>query len=83
MALDKLVIGKPAGPRDAINGFMDAGTLASCLGQAYNSGWSACIYAKPLCHVANFIAGGGAMVWQYPHAGSDWIRTVRSQSRPM
>ncbi|KAK7061021.1 hypothetical protein VNI00_000756 [Paramarasmius palmivorus] len=26
---------------------------------------------------------GGAMAWQYPHAGSSWITTVRSKSWPV
>ena len=33
--------------------------------------------------VLTLIIGGGAMVWEYPDAGSDWIRTVRSQSWPL
>jgi len=31
----------------------------------------------------NLDTGAGAMVWQYPDAGVDWIRTVRSQSWPV
>jgi len=53
VSLAKLVIGKPAGGGDATNGFMDAGTLASCLGQAKNSGWSECLYMRVPCRDAN------------------------------
>ena len=53
MSLAKLVIGKPAGGGDATNGFMDAGTLASCLGDAKNSGWSECLCVRTFCRDAN------------------------------
>nr|GAT50393.1 glycoside hydrolase family 18 protein [Mycena chlorophos] len=39
--LDKLVIGKPSAPADAGSGYMDAGTLATCVEQAKAQGWSA------------------------------------------
>nr|GAT56891.1 glycoside hydrolase [Mycena chlorophos] len=39
--LNKIVIGKPATTSDASNGYMDPGTLATCLEQAKNQGWSA------------------------------------------
>ncbi|KAJ7612700.1 glycoside hydrolase family 18 protein [Roridomyces roridus] len=39
--LNKLVIGKPATVGDSTTGYMDPGTLAGCLAQAKNSGWSA------------------------------------------
>ncbi|KIK62594.1 glycoside hydrolase family 18 protein [Collybiopsis luxurians FD-317 M1] len=39
--LSKLVVGKPAGPNDASNGFMTTSLLASCLEEAKNMGWSA------------------------------------------
>lgn len=40
VALDKLVIGKPATTGDANNGFIDAATLAGCLSQAKAKGWN-------------------------------------------
>lgn len=40
--LDKLVIGKPANTGDANNGYIDPATLATCVEQAKNQGWSAC-----------------------------------------
>ncbi|KAJ7230292.1 glycoside hydrolase family 18 protein [Mycena pura] len=39
--LNKIVIGKPAAGADATNGFMDPGTLSTCLAQAKAQGWSA------------------------------------------
>ncbi|KAJ6475943.1 glycoside hydrolase family 18 protein [Mycena vitilis] len=39
--LNKIVIGKPATPADATNGYMDPGTLSGCLAQAKAKGWSA------------------------------------------
>ncbi|KAF8182479.1 glycoside hydrolase superfamily [Mycena galopus ATCC 62051] len=39
--LNKLVIGKPATAADAGSGYMDPGTLATCLAQAKAKGWSA------------------------------------------
>ena len=36
----KLVIGKPATTADATTGYMAASTLASCISQAKNQGWS-------------------------------------------
>ncbi|KAF7311931.1 Glycoside hydrolase [Mycena indigotica] len=39
--LNKIVIGKPGTTADATNGYMDPGTLAACLAQAKNQGWSA------------------------------------------
>ncbi|KAF7361442.1 Glycoside hydrolase [Mycena sanguinolenta] len=41
VTLNKLVIGKPAAAGDATNGYMDPGTLATCLEQAKSEGWSA------------------------------------------
>nr|GAT55156.1 glycoside hydrolase family 18 protein [Mycena chlorophos] len=38
--LNKLVIGKPAATSDAGSGYMDPGTLATCLEQANAKGWS-------------------------------------------
>ncbi|KIL69269.1 glycoside hydrolase family 18 protein [Amanita muscaria Koide BX008] len=38
--LSKIVIGKPATPADASNGFMDPMTLASCLAQGKDKGWT-------------------------------------------
>nr|GAT53181.1 glycoside hydrolase family 18 protein [Mycena chlorophos] len=40
VTLNKLVIGKPAGASDATNGYMDPGTLATCLETAKSEGWS-------------------------------------------
>lgn len=37
--LHKIVIGKPATGADAVNGFMDTTTLATCLVQAKERGW--------------------------------------------
>ncbi|KAF7349083.1 Glycoside hydrolase [Mycena venus] len=39
--LNKIVIGKPATAADATNGYMDPGTLSTCLAQAKAQGWSA------------------------------------------
>ncbi|KAF9454330.1 glycoside hydrolase family 18 protein [Macrolepiota fuliginosa MF-IS2] len=39
--LSKLVIGKPATTGDASNGFIPTSTLAQCVSQAKNQGWSA------------------------------------------
>ncbi|KAG2370335.1 glycoside hydrolase superfamily [Suillus spraguei] len=39
--LDKLVIGKPATPAQATNGYMDPSLLASCVSLAYGAGWNA------------------------------------------
>ncbi|KAF7972364.1 hypothetical protein HWV62_18154 [Athelia sp. TMB] len=36
---NKLVIGKPATAADASNGYVDPGTLASCVSQAASQGW--------------------------------------------
>jgi len=44
VTLNKLVIGKPANTGSATNGLMDPNTLASCLAQAKNSGWSECLF---------------------------------------
>ncbi|EJD07906.1 glycoside hydrolase [Fomitiporia mediterranea MF3/22] len=41
VALNKLVIGKPATSGDASNGFIDPSTLAGCVAQAKNKGWNA------------------------------------------
>ncbi|KAI0705198.1 glycoside hydrolase family 18 protein [Cytidiella melzeri] len=38
--LSKLVIGKPATSSDASNGYMSTSTLASCVSQAKNKGWT-------------------------------------------
>ncbi|KZP00465.1 glycoside hydrolase family 18 protein [Calocera viscosa TUFC12733] len=38
--LDKLVIGKPAAPSDASNGYMETSLLATCVQQAMDQGWS-------------------------------------------
>ncbi|KZT41907.1 glycoside hydrolase family 18 protein, partial [Sistotremastrum suecicum HHB10207 ss-3] len=40
IALNKLVIGKPASSGDASSGYMSASTLAGCLKQAKSSGWN-------------------------------------------
>ncbi|KAF9063841.1 glycoside hydrolase [Rhodocollybia butyracea] len=45
ISLDKLVIGKPAGPSDASNGYMTTSLLASCASQAVSMGWNAGIMA--------------------------------------
>ena len=49
VALDKLVIGKPATESDATNGYINPNTLASCLADAKNSGWSEYLYARASC----------------------------------
>ena len=36
----KLVIGKPANTADATNGYISTSTLAGCVEQAKNQGWS-------------------------------------------
>jgi hypothetical protein len=41
VALDKLVIGKPADATSASNGFIEPSTLAGCVAQAQKKGWSA------------------------------------------
>jgi len=38
---------------------------------------------EPPVMTLTFIADGGAMVWQYPDAGSAWIETVRGQAWPV
>lgn len=38
--LSKIVIGKPGTTADANNGYIDASTLAGCLSQGKNSGWT-------------------------------------------
>lgn len=40
VALDKVVIGKPAMASDASNGYIDPSTLASCVSQAATKSWS-------------------------------------------
>ncbi|EPQ56341.1 glycoside hydrolase [Gloeophyllum trabeum ATCC 11539] len=40
VSLNKLVIGKPATTGDANNGYIDPSTLATCVQQAKNQGWS-------------------------------------------
>ncbi|KAF9648685.1 glycoside hydrolase family 18 protein [Thelephora ganbajun] len=64
--VSKIVIGKPANTGSANSGYINPGTLSSCLSQAKGSGWD-----------------GGAMVWEYPDAGSSWITTTRSKSWPV
>jgi hypothetical protein len=41
VALNKIVIGKPAIASDAENGFVSTGSLATCVAQAKAQGWSA------------------------------------------
>ncbi|KAI9463815.1 glycoside hydrolase family 18 protein [Boletus coccyginus] len=41
VALDKLVIAKPATISDATNGYIDPSMLASCVSQAVSKGWNA------------------------------------------
>ncbi|KZP00464.1 glycoside hydrolase family 18 protein [Calocera viscosa TUFC12733] len=41
VTLDKLVIGKPANSADATTGYMDPGTLATCVETAQSDGWDA------------------------------------------
>ncbi|KAF8892265.1 glycoside hydrolase [Infundibulicybe gibba] len=64
--LSKLVIGKPATSGDASNGFIATSTLATCVQQAKNQGWSEC----------------GVMVWEFPDAAAAWIQSVRSLAFP-
>ncbi|KAF8123597.1 glycoside hydrolase family 18 protein [Boletus edulis] len=45
VTLEKLVIGKPATPPDASNGYMNPSTLASCVSQAASKGWGAGVMA--------------------------------------
>lgn len=40
---DKLVIGKPATTGDASSGYMSPSTLATCVEDAKNQGWGACL----------------------------------------
>ncbi|KAG9312383.1 glycoside hydrolase [Chiua virens] len=51
--LDKLVIGKPGTTSDANNGYMDTSTLASCVAQAYSSGWNAGVMVWEYPHVGS------------------------------
>ncbi|PFH51616.1 glycoside hydrolase family 18 protein [Amanita thiersii Skay4041] len=64
--LSKLVVGKPGTTADANNGYMPTSTLASCLQKAKEQTGW----------------NAGAMVWQYPNAGSQWIKEVRSLAFP-
>ncbi|KAK0238913.1 glycoside hydrolase family 18 protein [Armillaria nabsnona] len=84
--LSKLVIGKPATASDASNGYMDPGTLATCLGTAKDQGWGK--YFDPIFAEHDSLSAaerkdGGAMVWQYPHGDESWITTVRENSWPV
>lgn len=53
VALNKIVIGKPATAADATNGFVSTSTLASCLATAKGQGWSG---VRPSLHL--YIGGG-------------------------
>ncbi|KAH7087279.1 glycoside hydrolase, partial [Auriculariales sp. MPI-PUGE-AT-0066] len=58
---EKIVVGKPAGAKDASNGFYSAPALGSCLRKyAGRNGYQ-----------------GSAMVWQWANAGRAWVHTVR------
>ncbi|KAI0665668.1 chitinase [Trametes maxima] len=43
--LNKLVIGKPGGAADAVNGFIDPATLGTCVDQAKAKGWNGGVMA--------------------------------------
>ncbi|EJD40309.1 glycoside hydrolase [Auricularia subglabra TFB-10046 SS5] len=58
----KIVVGKPATNADASNGFMDPGPLGQCLKQ----------------YVGKNGFTGGAMTWQWNHAGKDWVSAVKN-----
>ncbi len=73
VALDKLVIGKPAlAAGDANNGYIDPSTLGGCLATAKNGGWSACCCWRSLSlsrmvrltDARLFSADAGVMVWE-------------------
>ncbi|KAJ7765493.1 glycoside hydrolase family 18 protein [Mycena maculata] len=79
IALDKLVVGKPAGTGYANNGFMDAATLAGCLVTAKD----VFLFLSTIHSTHCLRAAGGAMVWEgslvkYPGAKAARIETVRS-----
>ncbi|KAI0758980.1 hypothetical protein C8Q74DRAFT_1372865 [Fomes fomentarius] len=62
--LQKLVIGKPGGEGDSINGgLIDPTTLGGCIQQAVAKGWNA-----------------GVMSFQFPNANSQWIQAVKGTS---
>ncbi|TDL19818.1 glycoside hydrolase family 18 protein [Rickenella mellea] len=66
--LNKLVIGKPAKPSDAVGGgfgYVSPSALAGCLATAKQKGWIA-----------------GVSVWQFPNAAAPWIKSVRSKAFP-
>lgn len=81
--LSKLVIGKPATTSDASNGYMSTSTLASCVSQAKNQGWSAWSFSLDTPDADHSIVDGGVMVWEFPDAASSWITAVRASSWPV
>ena len=52
---EKLVIGKPATQSDASNGYIDPGTLAGCISQAKQKGWSAGVMVWEVSIVLLFV----------------------------
>lgn len=61
--LSKIVIGKPATASDANNGFMSTSTLASCLQQAKNQGWSKLKAATSISDTDEFTTTQTAEPW--------------------
>lgn len=47
---NKLIIGKPATAADASNGYVDPGTLATCVSQAVTKGWKGGVMVFALSH---------------------------------
>ncbi|KAH7097160.1 glycoside hydrolase superfamily [Auriculariales sp. MPI-PUGE-AT-0066] len=61
----KIVVGKPAGKKDATNGFMGAKELGQCLKKYHGkNGFT-----------------GSAMVWQWANAGKKWVQAVRGAGK--
>jgi len=65
--LNKIVIGKPAIPADATNGFLNLTTLSTCLSQAKAKSWK----------------GGAFLWEYHPDSSVPAIKTIRIQSFPV
>jgi chitinase len=64
VALNKIVIGKPATTADANNGYIDPNTLATCLQQAKAQGWSGGAMFWQFPHATtSWIAAVRALSW--------------------
>ncbi|KAI9060303.1 glycoside hydrolase family 18 protein [Trametes sanguinea] len=85
--LNKLVIGKIATPADGNDGYIDPATLAQCVAQAKQQGWSECllfVVCLPVClWFLVRLEDAGVMFWEYPHADGAMIKTVRGSAFPL